>query len=479
MVAAILPNVASAVMETSSPDYSDDECARFSCSNLFWSCHPASPSLDCPLTVKGLIDDGSSIVLIRESVARRLKLPILQASDPFQCQAAFSNDKTALSLSSYIKIRPFSSDGHFSSRTLRAFISPTLVTNLILGLPFLNSYGLVVDHGHGSCIVKLDNSTSYDLLRTSGCVPSKPTLRWKMGHTRASEVRAARWRARPAIRDILLGEEMTARLRPRLNVHPSRGQCGSRLNNIIAALKERIQDLNAMETFEAQLKHMDGEMKRKYADLFPDDIPPVHQLPDMTYHRFILKDVHKIIRKREYACPRKWQDTWHTLLDGHLAAGRMRPSDSEYSSPAFLVPKADPNAMPQWVNDYRELNENTVVDKFPLPRIADILADCGRGKIWGKLDMTNTFFQTKVHPDHIKYTAVRTPFGLYEWVVMPQGCRNAPSTHQRRMVAALRPWIGKICHVYLDDIIIWSANLAEHIRNVETILQALRAFTVR
>ena len=84
--------------------------------------------------------------------------------------------------------------------------------------------------------------------------------------------------------------------------------------------------------------------------------------------------------------------------------------------------------MPRWVNDYRELNDNTVADKFPLPRIADILADCGKGKIWGKLDMTNAFFQTKVHPDHIKYTAVRTPFGLYEWVVMPQGCRNAPST---------------------------------------------------
>lgn len=101
-----------------------------------------------------------------------------------------------------------------------------------------------------------------------------------------------------------------------------------------------------METFEAQLKRMDVEMKRKYADLFPDDIPPVHQLPDTTYHRFILKDAHKIVRKREYTCPRKWQDAWRTLLDGHLAAGRMRPSDSEYSSPVFLVPKADPNAMP-------------------------------------------------------------------------------------------------------------------------------------
>ncbi|GBE82209.1 hypothetical protein SCP_0405920 [Sparassis crispa] len=63
----------------------------------------------------------------------------------------------------------------------------------------------------------------------------------------------------------------------------------------------------------------------------------------------------------------------------------------------------------------------------------------------------------------MKYTAVTTPFGLYEWLVMPQGCRNAPSTHQHHMFSALRLLIGKICHIYLDDIIIWSQSLEEHI----------------
>ncbi len=110
----------------------------------------------------------------------------------------------------------------------------------------------------------------------------------------------------------------------------------------------------------------------------------------------------------------------------------------------------------------------------PLPKISDILADCGKGKIWGKIDMTNSFFQTRVHPDDVKYMAVTTPFGLYEWLVMPQGCRNAPSTHQRCMFSALRPYIGNICHVYLDDIIIWSQSLEEHRRNVRIILSALR-----
>ena len=87
--------------------------------------------------------------------------------------------------------------------------------------------------------------------------------------------------------------------------------------------------------------------------------------------------------------------------------------------------------------------------------------------------MTNSFFQTRMHPDDIPLTAVNTPWGLYEWLVMPMGIKNAPSIHQRRVMAALRPFIGKICHVYLDDIVIWSDNLDDHVKNVRTILQAL------
>jgi hypothetical protein len=59
-----------------------------------------------------------------------------------------------------------------------------------------------------------------------------------------------------------------------------------------------------------------------------------------------------------------------------------------------------------------------------------------------------------MHQDDVNLTAVNTPWGLYEWVVMPMGIKNAPAIHQRRVTAALRPWIGRICHVYMDDITI-------------------------
>jgi hypothetical protein len=126
----------------------------------------------------------------------------------------------------------------------------------------------------------------------------------------------------------------------------------------------------------------------------------------------------------------------------------------------FIVPKADPTVLYRWVNDYWKLNLNMVADNHPLPLVDDILHDCASHKFYGKIDMTNSFFQTQMHPDSVKYMAVNTPFGLYKWLVMPMGLQNSPEVHQQYVCSALRSLIGKFCHVYLDDIIIWS-NLLE------------------
>ena len=103
----------------------------------------------------------------------------------------------------------------------------------------------------------------------------------------------------------------------------------------------------------------------------------------------------------------------------HLEAGRIWPSSALAGSGTFIIPKADPVTLPCWVNDYCQLNSNTVTDSFLIPCISEILADIAQGKIFASLDMTNSFFQTRMHPDNVNLTAVNTPWGLYEWVVMP------------------------------------------------------------
>ena len=149
-----------------------------------------------------------------------------------------------------------------------------------------------------------------------------------------------------------------------------------------------------------------------------------------VYCHIKLKDASKTITTQTYTLPCKFKEAWAILIQQHLGAGRIRPSNLAHASPAFLVPKADPVVLPRWLNDYRQLNANTVLDAFPLPRVDDILADCGKGKIWSKMDMTNSFFQTCVHPHDIHLTAMTTPFGLYEWLAMPMGLKNSPPIHQ-------------------------------------------------
>jgi hypothetical protein len=105
--------------------------------------------------------------------------------------------------------------------------------------------------------------------------------------------------------------------------------------------------------------------------------------------------------------PWKYKEAWQILIQQHLDAGCIHPS----TLPAFIIPKSNPNVLPQWVNDYQKLNENTVTDSHPLPCIDDILSDCTKGKIWATIDMTNSFFQMRMHPDHVHLIAVMTLLG--------------------------------------------------------------------
>lgn len=149
---------------------------------------------------------------------------------------------------------------------------------------------------------------------------------------------------------------------------------------------------------------------------------------------------------RSYSCLQKYRDGWKTLIDQHMKAGRIWLSSSPYASPSFVISKADSSVLPCWINDYQHLNACTVPNNFPLLQIDDILADCIRLRtcFWRKIDLINTFFQILVHSNDIKYTAMLTPFGLLEWVVMPMGLKNAPADQQWCVTLALYEYIEKI-----------------------------------
>lgn len=423
--------------------------------HMFWNTTISGPNLDFPEPVSALIDDGAHLVLIRNDLVTRCGLQQHKLASPIPVSLAMNPDSNAAcTLTEYVKLSLRDPVSIFRSRTVYAVISEDLCAPIILRLPFLAHNGIVVDHQARTAIVK---GSTFDLLN-----PKPPGSSPELDSRSPKGKRLDIFRAFCNMRDEL---KHVLRVR-KVYVYPIDDLPES---TFVASVKERVEFLSL---YNARVARSEA-IKADFRDVF-DDIPHVDELPTDITVKISLKESHKMIQSRNYVSPRKYAEAWQILIDKHLAAGRIRRSSSEFSSAAFLVPKADPTALPRWVNDYRALNANTVPDRHPLPRIEDILADCAKGKVFGKMDMTDSFFQTRCEESTIPMTAVNTLLGMYEWLVMPQGLRNAPAVQQRRVTKALREYIGKFCHVYLDDIIIWSQNDVEHEEHVRLILAALR-----
>jgi hypothetical protein len=159
-------------------------------------------------------------------------------------------------------------------------------------------------------------------------------------------------------------------------------------------------------------------------------------------------------------------------IDKNVTKGFFRESRSPYSSPAFFVPK--PNGGRRLVIDYRKLNEVTVKDRYAIP-LPDELRDRLQGaKIFTKLDLRGAFNLIRMKEGEEEKTAFRTRYGHYEYTVMPMGLVNAPAVFMRRMNNVLRPYLDKICVCYLDDILVYSRDVRQHMQDVRDILTALR-----
>ncbi|CCO38018.1 Retrotransposable element Tf2 155 kDa protein type 1 [Rhizoctonia solani AG-1 IB] len=158
-------------------------------------------------------------------------------------------------------------------------------------------------------------------------------------------------------------------------------------------------------------------------------------------------------------------------LEAELKAGKIRPSKSSISSPVMFVPKKDGSR--RLVVDYRRLNNRTKKNVYPLPRPDDLMSKLQGAKIFTKLDLRWGYNNVRVKEGDEWKTAFRTKYGLFESLVMTFGLTNAPAAFQYFMNDLFQDLLDVYVIIYLDDILIFSKNEAEHEFHVHEVLQHL------
>ena len=159
-------------------------------------------------------------------------------------------------------------------------------------------------------------------------------------------------------------------------------------------------------------------------------------------------------------------------LDELLAKGYIRPSASPWGCPVLMVPKPSNPKELRLVIDYRQINEITVKDKYPLPDVQSLLDDLQGAKVFSTADALWGFWQVPMEASDVEKTAMTTHFGAYEWLVMPMGLSNSPSTWQRMMTQYLGhlPFV----RVFVDDILIFSDTPEAHVEHLRQLLTACK-----
>ena len=155
-----------------------------------------------------------------------------------------------------------------------------------------------------------------------------------------------------------------------------------------------------------------------------------------------------------------------------LAEEWLVPSNSPWRANFVMVPKKGGDTRP--CGDYRQLNDITKTDAYPMPDAQEVLDWLGNSKVFSTFDLTKGYFQIPIAEEDQEKTAVWSSSGLYHYRVMPFGLKNAPKVFQRLMNKILEPYLKKFMMVYLDDVIIFSNDPESHLEHLRIFFGVIR-----
>ena len=220
-------------------------------------------------------------------------------------------------------------------------------------------------------------------------------------------------------------------------------------------------------TLHPEARKLVKEFKRVFPEELPKILPPKRSID----HRIDLVPGAQPVSQPIYRMSATELKELKKQIDELLSHGFIRPSLSPYGSPVLFVKKKDGSL--RLCVDYRRLNEVTIKNSFGLPRADEQLESVRGAKWFTKLDLHSGYNQMRVAERDIEKTAFKCRFGHFEYLVTPFGLCNAPSSFQALMNSILHPLLGVCVLSYIDDILIFSATLEDHIKDVRKVLTLL------
>ncbi|UYV66648.1 hypothetical protein LAZ67_4002441, partial [Cordylochernes scorpioides] len=214
------------------------------------------------------------------------------------------------------------------------------------------------------------------------------------------------------------------------------------------------------------------QVLERYGDLFSSRLGRT----SLAKHRIDTEDA-KPIKHKPYRVSAKERDIIKEQIDEMLTEGIIRPSSSPWSFPVILVKKRDGKY--RFCVDYRKLNNVTVKDVYPIPRIDEVMDTLQGSTHFSAIDLRSGYWQVEVEERDKEKTAFTTAHGLYEFNVMPFGLCNAPATFERNMENMLGNLRWQICLCYLDDVIIYSPDFPTHLKRLEAVFRCFRESNLR
>jgi RNase H-like domain found in reverse transcriptase/Reverse transcriptase (RNA-dependent DNA polymerase)/Integrase zinc binding domain/Retroviral aspartyl protease len=423
-----------------------------------------------------LIDAGASLNFIDSSVAEKAGLPTRRLGQPVRVKLADGSQCRCESVVERAHIQTAEHSGHHDLVVMDRIDG----FSLILGFPFLERARVVVDFENRSVVFKgaaLERSTAEltpslskdaavvslsgpvvaDVVTKGTALAQSPV---SMTHPFAKGVAIAR-QFDPAVVDLnlvqIVADSRSAEHQDGLLALFHVGSQPDTASVSCESQRGRLGPLIA--EYEAKLKPFDGQLPISRGDFD---------------HQIVLKNpAVPPVKRKAIPLNVKEQAKLKETLDELEAAGLIKKSISAWAAPVFFVPK-DHGASLRMVVDYRWLNAEIKRNSTSLPHVKELMARIGKSRVFSKLDLRSGYHQVRLRTSDTELSAFVTPFGHFEWLVMPFGEANAPATFIQLMTQlVLKDFVHSFVIGFMDDILIHSESEEQHVEHVRLVLEQL------